>query len=170
MAQIGKAVRAGAALLACLVCTAPAFAQNQPGQASRSNFQAAKAVATDIATQPVRDVGLMKTRVPPLLQQVQKDPYSLDGLSDCAQLDAAIGELNQLLGPDYVPNPDPKHSRRIRVTGNTVAGLIVPVRGIVREVSGAAPAQRQLEAAIDAGLARRGFLRGVRTARQCGET
>jgi hypothetical protein len=170
MAQLNGAVRAGTAALSCLLCAVPALAQNQPAQGSRSNIQAAKAAATDIATQPVRDVGIMKTRVPPLLLEAQKDPYSLDGLSNCEQLAAAINELSQVLGPDYVANPDPRHSRKIRVTGNTVAGFIVPFRGIVREVSGAAPAQRHLDAAIDAGLARRGFLRGVRTARKCRDT
>ena len=48
-----------------------------------------------------------------------------------------------------------------------MAGLIVPVRGLVREVSGAASAQRELEAAIAAGFARRGFLRGVYQTRGC---
>ena len=44
---------------------------------------------------------------------------------------------------------------------------LIPFRGIVREVSGAAPAERRLAAAIDAGFARRGFLRGVLSARGC---
>ncbi len=41
------------------------------------------------------------------------------------------------------------------------------VRGLVREVSGAAPAERRKNAAIDAGYARRGYLRGVYETRRC---
>ena len=51
--------------------------------------------------------------------------------------------------------------------GKAVVNSIIPFRGLVREVSGAAPAQRQLNAAIDAGLARRGYLRGVARGRNC---
>jgi len=38
---------------------------------------------------------------------------------------------------------------------------------VIREVSGAASAQRALQAAIAAGFARRGFLRGVYQTRGC---
>ncbi|MCW3834564.1 hypothetical protein ACFQ1E_04150 [Sphingomonas canadensis] len=124
-------------------------------------------VAEDIATQPVRDVGIMKTKVPPLLVEVRKDPYSFQGAANCRQIGASLEELNAVLGPDYEANPDPRYSRKMKVTGHTVAGLIVPFRGIVREVSGAASAQRELDASIDAGLARRGFLRGLQVARKC---
>ncbi len=41
---------------------------------------------------------------------------------------------------------------------------LIPFRGLVREVSGAGPAERRLNAAIDAGIARRGFLRGLQRA------
>ncbi|MBO9714183.1 hypothetical protein [Sphingomonas sp.] len=139
-----------------LACT-PATAQD------RQTVEQAK----DIAAQPARDVGAVKTRVPPLLLDAQQDPYGLDGLRSCDDLAAAIRELNDVLGPDLMPDPDPRRSRRIRVTGGTVAGLIVPFRGVVREVSGAASAQRELDSATDAGIARRGFLRGVYVTRKC---
>jgi len=48
-----------------------------------------------------------------------------------------------------------------------VVNSLIPLRGLVREVSGAAPADRRLEAAIDAGLARRGYLRGLAVSRGC---
>jgi len=44
---------------------------------------------------------------------------------------------------------------------------LLPFRGIVREVSGAAPAERKLAAAVGAGFARRGYLRGLHQARRC---
>jgi hypothetical protein len=78
-----------------------------------------------------------------------------------------MNELNGELGPDFVGGTDRKKSRKMKVSGDTVAGLIVPFRGLVREVSGAASAQRELNVAIDAGFARRGYLRGVYQSRGC---
>ena len=51
--------------------------------------------------------------------------------------------------------------------GRTVVNSLIPFRGLVREISGAAPAERRLNAAIQASFARRGFLRGVATGRGC---
>jgi len=51
--------------------------------------------------------------------------------------------------------------------GKTVINTIIPFRSIVRELTGAAPADRRMNAAVDAGLARRGFLRGVHAKQKC---
>jgi hypothetical protein len=48
-----------------------------------------------------------------------------------------------------------------------VVNSIIPFRGVVRELSGSAEADRRLQAATDAGIARRGFLRGVQRIRGC---
>lgn len=110
---------------------------------------------------------MVKTKIPPVLQNAAAAPYSLSGLSKCTRIAAAFDALGEALGPDFVGGVDRKKSRKVKVTGDTVAGLIVPFRGIVREVSGAASAQRALNAAVDAGFARRGFLRGVYQTRGC---
>ncbi len=146
-------------LALAMTIAAPAFAQDKQETTAER--------AGDIATQPARDVGAVKTKVPPVLREAAADPYSLDGLAKCGAIRAEIVDLSGALGPDYEGGVDRKKSRKIKVTGDTVAGLIVPFRGIVREVSGAASAQRELNAAIDAGLARRGFLRGTYLARRC---
>jgi hypothetical protein len=123
--------------------------------------------AGEIAEQPGRDIGAIKTKIPPVLQRAVAAPYSLSGLAKCASIAAAFDDLSEQLGPDFVKGVDRKKSRKMRVTGDTVAGLIVPFRGVIREVSGAASAQRELNAAVDAGFARRGFLRGVYQSRRC---
>jgi hypothetical protein len=81
-----------------------------------------------------------------------------------------VKELNQVLGPDYQPGAKHQENRMAKLAeagGKTVINSLIPFRGLVREVSGAAPAQRNLNAAVDAGYARRGFLRGVHATRQC---
>lgn len=146
-------------LAVAMLASSPARAQDrQQSTAER---------AGDIAEQPAKDVGAVKTRIPPVLQKAAASPYSLSGLSRCTQLADAFDELGEALGPDFVQGVDRRKSRKVKVTGDTVAGLIVPFRGLVREVSGAASAQRELNAAVDAGFARRGFLRGVYQTRGC---
>jgi hypothetical protein len=126
--------------------------------------------AGEIATQPVRDVGARKIEIPVPIQQAAAAPYSLNGLRTCAQLNQAIFELNDVLGPDYagtVTMHENKAGKLAAAGGKTIVNTIIPFRGLVREVSGAAPAERRLDAEIKASIARRGFLRGVATAWKC---
>jgi len=146
-------------LAVAMLASSPTLAQDKQQSTAQR--------AGDIAEQPAKDVGAVKTKIPPVLQNAAASPYSLSGLSKCTQIADAFDELGEALGPDFVQGVDRKKSRKEKVTGDTVAGLIVPCRGLVREGSGAAPAQRELNAAVDAGFARRGFLRGVYQTRGC---
>jgi hypothetical protein len=126
--------------------------------------------SVDIGTQPVRDVGIMKREIPPILADAQNNPYSLKGLKTCKQLAAEVTNLNEVLGADYVVGNEVKENRAGKLAeagGKTVINAIIPFRGLVREVTGAAPADRRLNAALDAGYARRGFLRGVHVKQGC---
>lgn len=126
--------------------------------------------AVDIGTQPVRDVGLSKREVPPILAKAFEDPYSLAGLKSCQALANEVKALNAVLGRDYEVGAEYAENRAGKLAeagGKTIINSIIPFRGLVREVTGAAPADRQMNAAVDAGLARRGFLRGVHLKQGC---
>jgi hypothetical protein len=157
------------ALLALMVAATPALAQQDaPKQPNR--WQATGQAAGRIASQPASDVGVRKTVIPPVLQKAISNPYALTGLRTCAQLNAALKDLNTTLGPDFTAGSTTNENRASKIAeagGRSVVNAFIPFRGIVREVSGAAPAQRRLNAATDAGYARRGFLRGVATQRKC---
>lgn len=126
--------------------------------------------AGKIVAQPAHDVGVAKTEIPPLLAKAAENPYSVEGLANCAQLMAAIKQLNDALGPDFTTARQRRESRAGKIAeagGRSIVNGLIPFRGVVREITGAAPAQRRLNAAIDAGYARRGFLRGLHYARRC---
>jgi len=126
--------------------------------------------AGEIASQPARDVGAQKIDIPLPIQQAAAAPYSLKGLRSCAQLNHAVFELNDVLGPDYggeVVTHEDKAGKLAEAGGKSVVNAVVPFRALVREISGAAPAERRLDADIKAAIARRGFLRGVASARKC---
>jgi len=126
--------------------------------------------ALEIGSQPGRDVGVMRREMPAILEEALADPYTLKGLKTCVQLAGEVRKLNEALGPDYIVGNEVKENRAGKLAeagGRTVINSIIPFRGLVREISGAAPAERRLNAALDAGLARRGFLRGVHYKQRC---
>lgn len=136
-----------------------------PGERGREVLDKAE----KIVTQPARDIGASKTEIPPILVAASERPYDLAGLSTCTQLSAEVRRLTEVLGPDLdtARASENRAGEVAQAGGKAVVNSLIPFRGLVREVSGAAPAQRAMNAALDAGLARRGFLRGVHRAKNC---
>ena len=123
--------------------------------------------AVDVAKTPVTDLNLSKSEIPALLIEAQRAPYSLQGLGKCSQLVAAVEEFDRVLGPDLdLPQAERDRFSEGRIA-QWVVGSFIPFRGLIREISGANKNERELAAAIQAGLARRGFLKGVGAARGC---
>ncbi len=123
-----------------------------------------------IATEPARDVGLQRVTIPPVLEAARAGPYSLAGTRNCAAIGRELRDLDRALGADFDAQPARSGSRAGRLAeagGRAVVNTIIPFRGVVRELSGSAEADRRMQAAVDAGLARRGFLRGLAQARGC---
>ena len=130
----------------------------------------AGATVADIAMQPAKDIGVKKTSIPPVLTAAEASPYSLSDASNCTQMALALSELDEVLGADYTVERLPEENRAGKIAeagGRAVVNSIIPFRGIVREVTGAAAADRAMASAVDAGIARRGFLRGLSTAQGC---
>lgn len=123
--------------------------------------------AMDVAKTPMTDLNLSKDEIPALLIEAQTRPYALTGLGKCAQLIAAVEQFDTMLGPDI----DLPQEERERISEGRVAKWVVssfiPFRGLIREISGANDQERKFTAAIQAGLTRRGFLKGVGASRGC---
>ncbi|HYZ47783.1 MAG TPA: hypothetical protein VE567_02700 [Sphingomonas sp.] len=143
-----------ALLIIALMAAAPALAQP------------AGHVAQDALMTPAEDVNVKKKEIPPVLRSAQDDPYSLEAARNCTQLRAGLSDLDAVLGPDFDSGILAKKNTASRVA-KSVVGSFIPFRGVVREVSGAAGAERRYNAAVDAGIARRGFLRGIARMRGC---
>lgn len=123
--------------------------------------------AVDVAKTPVTDLNINKREIPAILLQAQARPYSVTGLGRCSSLTGEVAALDDVLGPDL----DLPEEERARISpgrvAKTVVGSFIPFRGLIREVSGANDHDRRVRAAIQAGLARRGFLKGVGQAKGC---
>jgi hypothetical protein len=124
--------------------------------------------AEHIVTQPARDVGIDKKKVPPLLQAAVEDPYSRASTGSCAQISSAVRALNNILGPDFGNDSAGGGKANIaKIGGAAVVNSLIPFRGVVRAVSGAEAADQRYAAAVTAGIARRGYLRGLFEGKNC---
>ncbi|WP_452655060.1 hypothetical protein [Sphingomonas bisphenolicum] len=126
--------------------------------------------AGNIATQPARDIGLDKDEIPPVLLKAVENPYAAPPSRTCKGLKASLAELNAVLGEDFTVGAKANENRTGKIAeavGKTIVNSLIPFRGLVREISGAAPAERRLQAAVTAGVARRGYLRGQAAAKGC---
>lgn len=149
---------------ALLLCSSASWAQQQ----DKKDETLKK--AGDIATQPVRDVGLDKKEIPQVLQEAMEDPYKRPPSRTCKGLKASLEDLNAVLGSDFTTSENANENRAGKIAeavGKSVVNSLIPFRGLVREISGAAPAERRLQAAVTAGIARRGYLRGLAAAKSC---
>ncbi len=151
-------------MVAALAAGAPA--QTPPPRAGDTTGDRVQ----DVVTQPARDVGIQRTTIPAVLELASEDPYSMTGARTCTQIAASVIALNDVLGADFdTPEEDGGNQagRVAEAGGRAIVESLIPFRGVVREISGAASADRRLQAATYAGLARRGFLRGLHQARGC---
>jgi hypothetical protein len=153
-----------------LACTLPltlalsvsAHAQDQEGQAVRDEPN-----ALDVAMTPLTDLNIAGGEIPELLLAAQESPYSLEGLDDCASITAEVAKFDALLGDDFDLPRDMPGSTSVGAIGQAAVGSFIPFRGLVREVSGAKGRERALSIAVQAGYARRGFLKGAGQAKGC---
>ncbi len=141
--------------------------QSAPPEPKRDN-EAGRAIG-DIVTAPLQDANLKKKRIPEVLELARGGPYEMAGLRNCAAIKRDIAALSGVLGTDFDTPEDrrPNRGRQAANVGKSVVQGFIPFRGVIREVTGAAAAQREWDAAVDAGIARRGFLRGVARMRGC---
>lgn len=137
-----------------------------PSEARRENMQSAVA-------SPLRDVNLLRSKIPDVLLRAMADPYQRPAPASCARISALVKELNGALGDDLdEPNADDQ-SLMVRGRGaalGAVAGLasdIIPFRGWVRQLSGAEQHDQLVAAAILGGAVRRGYLKGLGESRSC---
>lgn len=164
-------------VLASLIAASPAMAQKPAEPAKEAKKDDKKdgptpvtqkdVSAEDVATTPLSDLNIKKGEIPALLITAQERPYDLTALGRCSSLIASINQLDVLLGED-IDITDPEGGTSAGKVAQSAVGSLIPFRGLIREVSGANSQDRKLQLAIRAGMARRGFLKGVGMQRGCG--
>lgn len=124
--------------------------------------------ATEVAKTPLRDFNVDARDIPDVLLLAVRDPYAAAGTATCDAIVTEVAALDDVLGADY---DIAQHDGSDRFSEGRIAqgmvGSVIPFRGILREVTGAADNDRALRAAYTAGMVRRSFLKGLGMGRSC---
>jgi hypothetical protein len=127
---------------------------------------------------PLRDVNVLRTKIPVVLLQAYAEPYARPGDLGCGGLTSEVRSLNEALGADLdVPKSKKKKvvgERGAEAAGEAALGAVadaaqdvIPFRGWVRKLTGAERHDRLVGQAINAGQVRRAYLKGLGEARGC---
>ncbi len=158
-------------LLLTVMIAAPALAQSLPDDKPANDGERVAKTATNIAEKPLKDLNIVKAKIPPGLAAISRRPYSTAGLKSCGQYAAAIGRMTAILGPDVdspaVEAKGNKPAEFVLDSTESLIGDLLPGGGIIRRITGAEAAQKRLVAAIYAGGLRRAYLKGMARAKGC---
>lgn len=128
-------------------------------------------------TQPLEDFNVVRDRIPVILRRAAENPYALPETVDCPYLHQEVAQLDDALGPD-IDVKDPAPAGRMAQGGAMVGRQAVdavrdlttdwiPMRNWVRRLTGAQQHSSQVQNAINAGVARRAYLKGMARAQSC---
>lgn len=142
-------------------------------QTLKTAEDAQKSSLTHAITAPLRDVNLMRSKIPIVLQDSYDDPYRRPTPASCSGIIDEVTRLNEALGDDL----DADEVKQITMGGrakeealNAIAGLasdVIPFRGWVRKITGAEKHDKTVQQSIAAGAVRRAYLKGLGEARGC---
>lgn len=125
------------------------------------------------AESPLRDVNLLRTKIPDVLLFAMADPYNRPPKGwKCPDLIALVDPLDDALGEDLdAPGQQPGMSEKSRgsVMGFAAgaASDMIPFRSWVRKLSGAERHDALVQKAITAGAVRRAYLKGLGESHGC---
>ena len=146
----------------------------KPSTKVQTTSEANSASVAGAAKAPLRDLNLIRTQVPDVLLLALADPYARPKTKKCQELETLIQPLNDALGADLdVPPTAEEQSmyQRGRPVAlgamASVASDVIPFRGVIRQLSGAAKHDQYVQAAIVAGFSRRAYLKGLGEVRGC---
>lgn len=134
--------------------------------ANRESLQGAVAA-------PLRDVNILRTKIPDILLLAVADPFARPRKLTCPALIAMVAPLDAALGPDLdqpLPDDDDLMQRGREGALGAVAGVaqdVIPFRGWVRKLTGAERHDKLVQQAIMAGAVRRGYLKGLGESKGC---
>ncbi|WMW82459.1 hypothetical protein RF679_09320 [Undibacterium cyanobacteriorum] len=171
-----------ATILLLTACATNGGSKNEPngkvptpinGNQSSIDNRVGDAIAT-----PFSDLNLVRTEVPPILQQARRSAYAKPEVLDCEKLSKEIHDLDAVLGPDLdsvrVDGKGNVVDKGAEELGNATVGAlksftsgIIPFRSWIRRLSGADRHEREVGAAGVAGIVRRAYLKGLAQASNC---
>ncbi|MET3665957.1 hypothetical protein [Caulobacter sp. 1776] len=161
----------------------PRSPQDSPAQPTdegriKSTSDANREGITGAMQAPLRDVNIVRTKIPRVLLEAMDDPYQRPKNADCASLIALVQPLDVALGEDIDRTPPAENEdlmdRGRKAAGGAALGAVasaaqdmIPMRGWVRKLTGAERHDRLVQSAVASGAVRRAYLKGLGEARGC---
>jgi hypothetical protein len=160
--------------------TACASKSEPPPQKIQTSSDANKDGIAGAAQAPLRDMNLVRTKIPPVLLLAMADPYARPPGKKitCETLIMLVTPLDLALGEDVDQRPPEDDEdlldRSRRMAGPAAFGAmasaaqdLIPMRGWVRKLSGAEKHDKLVQHAVASGAIRRAYLKGLGEARGC---
>jgi hypothetical protein len=162
------------------VLAACASRSEPPPTKIQTTSEANKDGISGAAAAPLRDMNLLRTKIPPVLLEAMADPYARPPGKkiSCDTLIALVSPLDVALGEDLDRRPPGEDEnlmdRGKRMAGSAAFGYVasaaqdlIPMRGWVRKLSGAEKHDSLVQSAMASGAVRRAYLKGLGEARGC---
>ncbi|UDF02531.1 hypothetical protein [Asticcacaulis sp. AND118] len=131
----------------------------------------------DAITAPLVDLNLKRKEIPSALIRASKNTYDLTNMERCESIAGEVALLDDALGPDFDEPPAPESSMQTRggkmasdatlTAVRSAATDVLPMRGLIRKMTGAEKHQKVMDRAIAAGHVRRAYLKGVGMNKNC---
>uniref|UniRef100_B0T8H7 Lipoprotein n=1 Tax=Caulobacter sp. (strain K31) TaxID=366602 RepID=B0T8H7_CAUSK len=166
--------------IALPLLTACASGAEPPPQRIQTTSDANKDGLSGAASAPLRDMNVLRTKIPPTLLEAMADPYARPPGKkiSCDTLIMLVAPLDLALGEDVDRHPPEENEdlmdRGKRMAGSAAFGAmasaaqdLIPMRGWVRKLSGAEKHDRLVQSAIASGAIRRAYLKGLGESRGC---
>ncbi|KQZ05866.1 hypothetical protein ASD21_17910 [Caulobacter sp. Root1455] len=151
-----------------------------PPQKIQTTSDANKEGISGAAGAPLRDMNLLRTKIPAVLLEAMADPYARPPGKkiSCETLIMMVAPLDLALGEDVDRRPPEDNEdlldRGKRMAGSAAFGAmasaaqdLIPMRGWVRKLSGAEKHDKLVQHAMASGAIRRAYLKGLGEARGC---
>jgi hypothetical protein len=168
-------MRYATALLFCAAAFVLSGCVTEPNNGSpkvQTTAEADRDGVKGVAESPLRDLNVLRTKIPYVLLQAMADPYERPASPRCGELIALLRPLDDALGDDLdVTARDDGMMAKGKTTALTLASGaasdVIPFRGWIRKLSGAEQHDHYVQAAITAGAVRRAYLKGLGEAKGC---
>ena len=157
MCKIGSVVLVFAGIIVASCATEPQESERQE-VLDRTTEE-----VVETAEQPLEDFNIIREEIPSILANAKIDPYAEPSQANCQFLVAEIQQLDLALGADL--DIAVNGGRTTADVGFSLARSLalgfIPLRGVAREVTGAAAHDREFNEAVLAGAVRRAYLKGI---------
>lgn len=129
------------------------------------------------AKKPFQDFNMLQDPIAPVLLRAEAEPYGATGLISCEAILNEVAELDLALGPD-VDTPKDRRHKRVDEGASLAAGAaldaassaaegFLPMRSVVKHITGASRYEEHVRRARLAGSVRRAFLKAIGMDRNC---